>query len=208
MLPGIITLMALGNNERKTENLVRDKLRQLDYYRDDNDINVEEQKSNIESVKRLLKFASKSGQGGKGSPEFIISSASTPDFLVIIECKADVRDHISSSCQELLRGETIKENENEYAKRTQRYAVDGILHYAQFISKEYNVIAIAVTGENKKEAIISTYLHTKGTPKPKELQTKENKAIEDIIPWRDYIEYRTFDPSVQRMRFNELMVIF
>jgi len=61
-------------NERKTENLVRDALRTFDYYSQQSDIRVEEQKSEIESVKRLLKNASKSNGLGKGSPEFIISS--------------------------------------------------------------------------------------------------------------------------------------
>jgi type I restriction enzyme M protein len=65
-------------NERETENIVRDELRRLNYYHVANDINIEEQKSNIEAVKRLLKSASKSGQGGKGAPEFIISSPFDP----------------------------------------------------------------------------------------------------------------------------------
>ena len=52
-------------NERKTENVVRDELRRLHFYDAGNDIQVEEQKSNIEAVKRLLKAASKSGKGGQ-----------------------------------------------------------------------------------------------------------------------------------------------
>ena len=83
------------SNERKTENIVRDALRVLGYYDDKNNISIEEQKSNIEAVRRLLKSASKSGQGGIGAPEFIISSPDNSDFLVIIECKASTRFHIS-----------------------------------------------------------------------------------------------------------------
>ncbi len=67
-------------NERKTENVVRDDLRRLGYYEEDNDISIEEQKSNIETIKRLLRSASKSGKGGKGYQEFIISAPSSPDF--------------------------------------------------------------------------------------------------------------------------------
>ena len=78
----------MTKNERKTENLVRDSLRKLAYYDTDNDISVEEQKSNIESVKRLLKSGSKSGKGGGGAPEFIVSSPSSADFLLVFECKA------------------------------------------------------------------------------------------------------------------------
>ena len=55
-------------NERLTENIVREELSRLGYFESTNDISVEEQKSNIEAVKRLLKAASKSGRGGSGAP--------------------------------------------------------------------------------------------------------------------------------------------
>src|ERR1700730_6287543 len=74
-------------NERVTENVVRDELRRLGYFKPSSKIRVEEQRSEIEGVKRLMKAASKSGHGGIGSPEFIISSPANADFLVIIECK-------------------------------------------------------------------------------------------------------------------------
>ena len=195
----------MSKNERKTENLVRDALRQLGYYGDENDISVEEQKSNIEAVKRLLKAASKSGRGGKGAPEFIISAPSTPDFLLVIECKATTKDHCSEEFESYLKGAAIKETPEQTAKRIQRFAVDGVLHYSQKLSKEFNVIALAVSGETKSSAIISSYLITKGANTFKELRTKADKPIDDLIPWDDYIEHATFDPSVQRMRFDELM---
>jgi type I restriction enzyme M protein len=156
-------------------------------------------------VRLLHNSASKSGQGGKGAPEFIISAPSTPDFLVIIECKADPLDHISTPCKRILDGLEIEEDAPQYAKRTQRYAADGVLHYAKKLAKEYNVVAIAVSGENKKGAIISTYLHPKGGDRPKALQTKDGKDIDELISWQDYIEHGTFDPTVQRLRFDELM---
>ncbi|WP_218923019.1 hypothetical protein [Bacillus cereus] len=43
------------SNERITENLVRDKLRDFNYYSADNDIRVEEQKSEIQAVKKISK---------------------------------------------------------------------------------------------------------------------------------------------------------
>jgi len=96
-------------NERNTENIVRDELRRLNYYSEGNDVSVEEQKSNIESVKRLLKIASKSGQGGKGAPEFIISAPSTPDFLLVIECKGLTNNHCSPELTKFLRGIPLDE---------------------------------------------------------------------------------------------------
>ena len=93
-----------AHNERLTENIVRDELRRLGYYKNATKIVVEEQKSTIETVKRLMKSASKSGGGGIGSPEFIISCAANPDFLVVIECKAEPKDHISRTCKKQVNG--------------------------------------------------------------------------------------------------------
>lgn len=195
----------MSKNERKTENIVRDELRAHGYYDPAADVQVEEQKSNIEAVKRLLKVASKSGGGGAGAPEFIISAPSASDFLIIVECKADVRDHASGSVELILSGLPSAETDEARAKRVQRFAVDGALHYAKALSREFNVIALGVSGETKKGATFSTYLWPKGGVKPKGLSAKGGAQLDKIIPWTDYIENATFDPAVQRMRFDELM---
>ena len=194
-----------SKNERTTENVVRDTLRDLGYYESSNQIQIEEQKSNIESIKRLLKSASKTGKGGVGAPEFIITNPENPDFVVIFECKADSKDHCSQQANQLLNGIPVVETDEQYAKRTQKYAVDGALHYASFLSKDFNVVSVAVSGTPDTTVEISAYLNTKGNAKPKPLCTKEKKEITSIIPWSDYIQHATFDPSVQRMRFEELM---
>jgi type I restriction enzyme M protein len=193
-------------SERITENIVRDALRKLGYDKPVNKIVVEEQQSKIEAVKKLLKNASKSGGGGAGAPEFIVSSPTTADFLVIIECKADPRDHISKTCINALRGETVQESTEEYFKRVQRFGVDGALHYAKSLAKDFHVVAAAVSGTSEAAgAKISTYLHPKGADRPKPLLTKAGGEVAKLIPWADYIEHGTFDPSVQRLRAEELI---
>jgi type I restriction enzyme M protein len=196
---------AKSKNERITENLVRNALMNLNYYDEDGTIAVEEQKSNSEPVRRLLKAASKSGKGGIGAPEFIISDLITPDILVIFECKADVKDHSSNQIEKILSEEEIDETDAETVKRVQRFAADGVLHYARFLSKDFNVIAVAVSGEKKSSMQVSTYLHTKGAVSPSILVSKDGKEIDGIIPWADYVEHATFDPKVQKLRFDELM---
>lgn len=175
-------------NERKTENIVRDELRRLGYYDEDSAIRVEEQKSEIVAVKKLLRTAGKTGKGGWGSPEFIISNDENPDFLLIIECKADTKNHVH------------KNKEDPVA-----FAVDGVLHYARFLSKGFNVICVAVSGQTKTHLKISTYLHPKGSDAPKELLTKDDSGITNFIPWEDYIEHSTFDKSIQKLKYDELM---
>ena len=106
-------------NERITENFVRDLLRKNSYYDIDNQIIIEEQKSQDKRIQQLLKTASKSGSGNGGYPEFIISWLSDPNFILVVECKADTKNHESK----------LRDNPKDYA-------VDGVLHYAKFLSKE------------------------------------------------------------------------
>jgi type I restriction enzyme M protein len=175
------------SNERITENLVRDILRGLDYYGNENSV-VEEQKSQIEEVKKLLKGASKTGRGGTGAPEFIISTSETPDFLLVFECKASTKKHQSPKLNKPVE-----------------FAVDGVLHYAKKLAKSYNVIAIAVSGQTKSSLKISNWIIPKGNTEAKKLTNKSGKTISNIIPLEDYIEHGTFDPDVARGRETNLM---
>jgi len=123
-------------NERKTENFIRDKLRQLEYFAG-SEIIVEEQKSDSKIITNLLSKASKSGNGA-GYPEFIIRSKNS-DVLIVIECKADTKFH-----------------ESKTKDKPRDYAVDGVLHYASFLKNNFHVIAIGVSGKEKNNRI-STY---------------------------------------------------
>jgi type I restriction-modification system DNA methylase subunit len=125
-------------NERKTESLVRNHFSQ---YLDA--VFVEEQRSDNPKIDKLLKNASKKG-GGRGYPEFIISYKTNPDLLIVIECKADITKHESKS-------------RDKYAE----FAVDGVLLYSAYLSKEYDVLGIAVSGETKKSLKVSHFLHLK-----------------------------------------------
>lgn len=130
--------------ERKTENIVRNILRDLDYYSDE-DLVVEEQTSDDPKVDKLLKSASKKGSG-KGFPEFIIRSALHSDMIIVVECKADITKHESK-------------NRTDYPN----YAVDGALLYASYLKNEYDVIAIGVSGQEMKEIKISHYMYLKNS---------------------------------------------
>ena len=175
-------------NERNTENLVRNRFVRLGYYAPNGPLLVEEQKSEIEAVRRLLRGASKGGKGGIGAPEFVVSCADNPDMLLIVECKASVAKHESSK-----RDDPVG------------YAVDGALHYASYLSKEFNVVAVAVSGQTLSQMKVSTFLWGKGSAEVKCLTTKTGKAIQSLLPWADYIEHATFDPTVQKLRLDELM---
>ena len=163
-------------NERKTEQIVRshfDKSNEI--------IHIEEQSSEIPKIDKLLKTASKKGIG-KGRPEFIVTFNKNNDFLIVVECKADITKH-----------ESI--NRDKFAD----YAVDGALLYASFLSKEYDVLAIAVSGETKQELQISHFLHLKGENNA--TQIFDNK----LLPAQDYLNGYLKSPEKFRQDYNTLL---
>lgn len=126
------------SNERITEQIVRDHFRNDPLFRM---IKLEEQKSSLQRINLLLRNASKNGEG-QGRPEFIITFPSgNVNYLILIECKA-------------------KRNQHESPKRDKPkdYAVDGVLHYAKFLSLEFNVIAIAVSGDDSDNLDVSQFI--------------------------------------------------
>ena len=135
-------------NEKKTEALVKDLLQKYGY-KNDLRITIEEQQSDSPKIRKLLRNASKSKNGsGAGYPEFIIRSEDYPQLLIVVECKALNKYH-----------------ESEFKDQYASYAVDGVLLYASFLSKEYDVIAIGVSGETKQDLRISHFLNLKGESK-------------------------------------------
>ena len=132
----------MGKKEYITDNIVRDYFRQFE-----DDIIIEQQSSSNPSIDKLLRNASKKGNG-KGYPDFIIQYKKDSNFLIIVENKADKRYH-----------------ESETRKQYADYAVDGVLLYASFLSKSFDVLAIAVSGTDKDDLKVSHFLHLKDEPK-------------------------------------------
>ncbi|MCB5288329.1 MAG: SAM-dependent methyltransferase [Candidatus Cloacimonetes bacterium] len=130
------------SNERKTENIVRELLREQGYY-DNENIVIEEQKSDNPKIDKLLRTASKSGIG-RGYPEFIITFVNEPNKIIVVECKASTRLHQSKT-----------------KKQYDKYAVDGALLYASYLKESFDVVAIAVSGETRREVKISNFLWLK-----------------------------------------------
>jgi len=130
-------------SERKTEDIVREHFKRdplLDV------IKLEEQKTTVVKAKKCLSKASKHNTGKPGYPEFIITIPAFPDDVIVIECKADKKLHESK-------------NQNQPVE----YAVDGALHYASFLSKEYNVLSIAVSGIELGKEKVSSFYQEKGS---------------------------------------------
>lgn len=130
-------------NERLTEEIVRDHFKGDALFKS---IKWEEQKSNNKRIAELLKGESKGGGKGNGYPEFIISFPTNSNYLIVVECKAKPSKHRSANLD-----------------NPKDFAVDGVLHYARALSEEFNVIAIAVSGENETELLVSHFYFEKST---------------------------------------------
>lgn len=131
-------------NERITEDYVRDRFKNDPLF---SAIKLDEQKTSVAKAKQCLATASKSLTGKGGAPEFIITFPALPDDIIVVECKADAKFHKSAD------GESPA-----------LYAVDGALHYSAFLSKEYNVISIAVSGNDLDKLKISSFYQKRGRP--------------------------------------------
>ncbi len=163
-------------NERKTESIVRQHFAQFAEL-----IHIEEQKSDSPKINKLLKTASKKG-GGQGYPEFIISYTGNSDFIIVIECKANVAKHES-------------ETKEKYAE----YAVDGALLYASYLAKDFDVLAIAISGETARTLKVSHFLHLK----------KERKAVtifaDKLLTAEDYLNGYLQSPAKFRQDYTALL---
>ena len=174
-------------NERITEDMVDDKLRELGFYEDLEAVIVEKQQSAVEDIRKALSKASKSGKSNAGYPEFIITAPEIPDMVVVVECKADVRKHRSVNLDQ-----------------PKDFAVDGVLHYARYLSPSYTVIAIAVSGDPRASSW-DFFLVPKGESESEPLLSPGGAAIEELVPMRDLIAAASFDKQVQQQRSRDLI---
>lgn len=165
-------------NERKTEQLVLNHFNNDPYKK----VIVELQKSDNAKINKLLRYASKKG-GGSGYPEFIITFKEVKNFIVVIECKGDVTKHQSKTLD-----------------KYDSYAVDGSLLYASFLSKEYDVLAISVSGQNKKELRVSHYLQLQGEPVATEFDLG-NK----LLSYESYLVNYLASPQKHRQDYYALI---
>lgn len=124
-------------------------------------ISLEPQGSSIKELNDALKTASKSGKGNTGFPEYC---GVVQDFVIVIEDKAEIAKHIQRNTENLICQEK---------KSVTDFAVNGALHYGIHLAKNtsYNkVIAIGVSGDEKRHKISPLFINERG----------EYKELEDV----------------------------
>lgn len=95
-----------------------------------------------------------------GTPDFIVVKEKS-NVIIIIECKAEVN---GPNCKH-----SMFDNVEEYTlygygtpAETEQYAINGALYYATFLSQEYDVVAIGISGQSESELRVSSFVIPKG----------------------------------------------
>ena len=123
----------MAKKEVKTDLWVATQLKE-------NNIKFDAQGSEVKEIDEALKSASKRGTGKPGYPEYV---ATSKDFVLVIEDKADVGKHSNLTDDGILDMET---------KSITNYAVNGAYYYGNHIAKNSafkKVFAVGVSGDEK-----------------------------------------------------------
>lgn len=163
-------------NETITENIIRQKFQPYHM----NGFIVEQRSSENSRINKLLQHASKKGEG-KGYPDFIIQSETDSDFLMIVECKASIQKHKSPTL-------------NHFAD----YAVDGALLYSSYLAKEFDVIALGVSGQKVDSLLADSFLQLKTYQEP-------IPFINTLLDLPDYQAKYTYKEETKKQKFESLL---
>lgn len=116
-------------------------------------IELHPQGSNIIEIDKALKSASKAGSGKVGFPEYC---GVVKDFLIIIENKADVSQHIKRNEKDVICNEVPS---------IKNYAINGALFYGKHLAKNTSykkIIAFGVSGNEKRHRITPIFIDERG----------------------------------------------
>lgn len=116
-------------------------------------IELNPQGSNIKEIDNALKSASKSGSGKVGFPEYC---GVVKDFLLIIENKADVSQHIKRNDKDVICTEVSS---------VKNYAINGALFYGKHLADKTSykkIISFGVSGNEKRHRITPIFIDERG----------------------------------------------
>ncbi|MGD2198751.1 HsdM family class I SAM-dependent methyltransferase [Lysinibacillus fusiformis] len=145
-----------------------------------------------------------------GKPEFIIVNKEA-NLAIVIECKpySKANNHMSK----YLRDENILLKRSDVINK---YAMDGALHYAKFLSKKFDVIAIGISGDSESSDLkVTSFYWEKGKEESvgelevkKTKKNKESGEKEEIIEKIEYIYGPFINMRLESIQSYEFYVNF
>ncbi|WP_134355555.1 HsdM family class I SAM-dependent methyltransferase [Flavobacterium psychrophilum] len=116
-------------------------------------IDLHPQGSNIKEIDNALKTASKSKTGKVGFPEY---SGVVKDFLLVVENKADVSQHLKRNEKDVICNEVTS---------VKNYAVNGALFYGKHLAENTSykkILAFGISGNEKRHKISPIFIDERG----------------------------------------------
>lgn len=144
------------------------------------------------------KASKKQSMKNKGTPDFVVVKDAS-NVIIIIECKADINEHSKYSDIE-----DYKLNGYGTTYDTEKYAIDGVLWYASFLSDRYDVVAIAISGQNKIDSRITSFVWPKNEKIHNIEILKEGTLMEDVPSINQY--EKDIDILLKRFAYSEIEV--
>ena len=174
--------------EKMTDDFIAGLLKEagIDYVRDDG-CNTE--------VCQALKTASKRGTSKSGFPEF---TAQVGDFLIVIEDKSNLSDHVKYEDDD----ETLATD----TKAITGYAVNGAIHYAQHIANNTNfdkIFAFGCSGDKKHYKITPIFITKSEIQIMQDVDNFQNFTPENIE--RYYREQTLGETPPEQVELEEIL---
>lgn len=177
---------------KKSEEFTRKLFRELCEAAGWKSSEINDEKSPMPDVHKLLNNASKDGLGKPGRPDFFLIKKNNGK-IIIVECKGDYKKHKSSYFPNPKASE-IKIFCEHNKKEIQEYASDGILWYMSFLKMDFDVIGISISGQ-KERYEIDTFYWKKGKKEFVDL------GINNIRSLNEYTEY------IEKMEKQNLAIL-
>lgn len=154
------------NSEEVTKGLTADKLSIIENYPSSQNIKVngitwfkEDSYKGTEYdwiTDVFAKASKKQTLKSKGTPDYMVLKEQS-NIIIIIECKGSIDNHSNLS-----NVEEYKTHGYGAADETENYAINGALWYASFLSDNYDVVAIGISGQSIHECKVTSFVWPKG----------------------------------------------
>jgi type I restriction enzyme M protein len=90
--------------------------------------------------------------------------------------------------------------------RPKDFAVDGVINYANNLCKNFNVLAIAISGQTNSELKISHFIVRKGKFNKHEMLTDQyGNEVVDLLAFENYFNLFIYDPIIYAQKERDVL---